>query len=188
MRPIHIYQACTSDETFHFAARAGHTGVLPLMGGLERTRERWSWYGSLLERYQARGFRPGEKRMLIVSVHLGDDRAAAVHELAPAITERNRFLAQQRSVGARPDGSPLPVGYVPSVEEALARGNLLVGSPAEVAETLAAICGVLGVEELAVEMGFPGMVEEQVSTQLQRFAAEVRPVLERAAVSAVAVK
>jgi alkanesulfonate monooxygenase SsuD/methylene tetrahydromethanopterin reductase-like flavin-dependent oxidoreductase (luciferase family) len=42
------------------------------------------------------------------------------------------------------------VGYVPTVHESIARGNMLVGSPSEVAERLAEIVDVLGVEEMAI--------------------------------------
>ncbi len=195
VRPIKVYQACASIETFHMAAKAGNTGVLTMVarpqnsdtfGGLEKTKERWKLYGDLLEQYHGRSFGPGEKRMLVVSVHLGETKEEAMEELWPALSERSRFIAQQRSVGVGADGLPYPVGYVPTIEQMLDRGNMLVGSPAEVAEDLVRIVETLGVEEMAIEMGFPGMLEGEVIRQMELFASGVRPALERVGVAVAA--
>jgi alkanesulfonate monooxygenase SsuD/methylene tetrahydromethanopterin reductase-like flavin-dependent oxidoreductase (luciferase family) len=180
-RPIRIYQALNSEDTLRMCAREGNTGVMTLMGGLDKTRERWQHFGDLLEAHQGRPVSRGEKRMLVVSVHLGENRTAAIDELQAPLTERSRFLAQQRPVGSAPDGTPYPVAYVPSVEQLLASGRMFVGSPAEVAAQLGEIVEVLGVEEIAIEMGFPGMLEEVVARQIELFATDVRPVLERVA-------
>ena len=71
------------------------------------------------------------------------------------------------------------MGYVPGIEETLERGTLIVGSAAEVSDRLVEIAETLGVQELAVEMGFPGMVEDQVARQIELFAEGVRPALDR---------
>jgi alkanesulfonate monooxygenase SsuD/methylene tetrahydromethanopterin reductase-like flavin-dependent oxidoreductase (luciferase family) len=178
-RPIRIYQACNSDETLAMCARAGNTGVLTLAGGLQRTRARWRQFGDYLEEAQGRPVSSGEKRMLVVSVHLSADRASALAEVGPPLVERARFLAQQRPVGTAADGTPLPVAYVPPVEEMVERGNILVGSVADVRDQLLEMVETLGAEEIAVEMGFPGMLEDAVTRQIELFAAGVRPALDR---------
>jgi hypothetical protein len=55
-----------------------------------------------------------------------------------------------------------------------------------VRDRLVEIVETIGVEELAIEMGFPGMLEDTVARQIERFATEVRPALERASQTAVA--
>jgi alkanesulfonate monooxygenase SsuD/methylene tetrahydromethanopterin reductase-like flavin-dependent oxidoreductase (luciferase family) len=178
-RPIPIYQACTSDETIVKAARAGYTGVFPFLGGIERVTARWRQFGAQLEETVGHPVRSGEKRMLVVSLHVAHDRAAALSEAEAPLVERARFLSQQRSVGNGPDGAPLPVGYVPSIGEMIESGTVLVGSVAEVRDRLTEIVETLGVEELALEMGYPGMPEDAVTRQIELFASDVRPALER---------
>jgi alkanesulfonate monooxygenase SsuD/methylene tetrahydromethanopterin reductase-like flavin-dependent oxidoreductase (luciferase family) len=178
--PIQIYQACNSDETLRKCAMAGNIGVIPLRNNLPALKQRWDEFGDILEAQRGRPLEPGEGRMLVVSAHVGADRESAVAEVATPVIERQRFLAQQRSVGAFPDGTPYPVGYVPGIEETLERGNLIVGSAAEVSDRLVEIVETLGVQEIAIEMGFPGMLEHEVTRQIELFAEGVRPALDRA--------
>jgi alkanesulfonate monooxygenase SsuD/methylene tetrahydromethanopterin reductase-like flavin-dependent oxidoreductase (luciferase family) len=181
IRPIQIYQACNSDETLEMCAKAGNTGVFTVrLGGLERTKSRWDLFGRILEEAHGRSFTRGAKRMLVTSVHLGKNRDEALRELGDPYIERARFLSQQRPVGADKNGNAYPVGFVPDIEQALESGNLIVGSPDEVRPRLMEIVETIGVEELAVEMGFPGMPEETVANQIELFAAEIRPALEEA--------
>jgi alkanesulfonate monooxygenase SsuD/methylene tetrahydromethanopterin reductase-like flavin-dependent oxidoreductase (luciferase family) len=179
-RPIQIYQACNSEETLRMCARAGNTGVLTLAAGLERTLDKWRRYGDMLTEYHGRAFGTGEKRMLVVSVHIGDDRQSAIDELRAPIAERGRFLSQQRPVGTAPDGTPYPISYVPPLEQTLERGGMLVGSIADVRDGLVDVVETLGVDEIAIEMGFPGMLEDVVARQIRLFAEHVRPALEHA--------
>jgi alkanesulfonate monooxygenase SsuD/methylene tetrahydromethanopterin reductase-like flavin-dependent oxidoreductase (luciferase family) len=178
-RPIQIYQACNSNETLRKCAMAGNVGVIPLRNDLPVLKQRWDEFGEILEANHGGPLAPGEKRMLVISTHIGADHDSAIEEVATPIIERQRFLAQQRAVGAFPDGTPYPVGYVPGIEETLARGNLIVGSAEEVRDRVLEIVETLGVQELAVEMGFPGMVEDQVARQIELFAEGVRPALDR---------
>jgi alkanesulfonate monooxygenase SsuD/methylene tetrahydromethanopterin reductase-like flavin-dependent oxidoreductase (luciferase family) len=179
-RPIPIYQACNSDDTLRMCAKAGNVGVLAFASGLAKTKDKWRRYGELLSEYHGRTFGPGEKRMLVVSVHLGEDRQSAIEELRAPIAERGRFLSQQRPVGNAPDGTPYPVAFVPTLEQTLERGGMLVGSVAEVRDRLVDIVETLEADEIAVEMGFPGMLEDVVARQIKLFAEGVRPALERA--------
>ncbi len=178
-RPIQIYQACNSNETLRKCAAAGNIGVIPFRGDIESTKERWDEFGEVLSQRLGRPALPGENRMLVISAHVGEDRDTAMEELRIPVIERSRFLAQQRPVGSFPDGRPFPVGYVPTLEETLMRGNLMVGSGPEVSDRIVEIVEALGVEEMAVEMGFPGMPEHIVSKQIELFAELVRPALDR---------
>ncbi len=178
-RPIRIYQACNSNETLRKCAAAGNVGVIPFRGDIESTKERWDEFGEVLSQKLGRPAQRGENRMLVISAHVGEDRETAMEELRIPVIERSRFLAQQRPVGSFADGRPYPVGYVPSLEETLLRGNLMVGSGPEVRDRVVEIVEALGVEEMAVEMGFPGMPEHIVSKQIELFAEQVRPALDR---------
>ncbi|HEY2594003.1 MAG TPA: hypothetical protein VGK33_08905, partial [Chloroflexota bacterium] len=58
---------------------------------------------------------------------------------------------------------------------------MIVGSVAEVRDQLVGMVETLGVDEMAIEMGFPGMLEHTVARQIRLFAEGVRPALEGAA-------
>jgi alkanesulfonate monooxygenase SsuD/methylene tetrahydromethanopterin reductase-like flavin-dependent oxidoreductase (luciferase family) len=181
IRPIQIYQACNSDETLEMCAKAGNTGVFAVrMGGLERTKSRWDAFGRILEESHGLPFTRGAKRMLVARVHLGKSRDDVLRELSGPFIEYARFIAQQRPVHWAKGGNVSPAGFVPDIEEALENGNLIIGTPDEVRPILMEIVEAIGVEELAVQMGFPGMPEETVAHQIELFASEIRPALEEA--------
>jgi alkanesulfonate monooxygenase SsuD/methylene tetrahydromethanopterin reductase-like flavin-dependent oxidoreductase (luciferase family) len=55
---------------------------------------------------------------------------------------------------------------------------MIVGSAADVRDRLSEMVETLGVEEMAIEMGFPGMLEDTVARQIRLFAEGVRPALD----------
>jgi alkanesulfonate monooxygenase SsuD/methylene tetrahydromethanopterin reductase-like flavin-dependent oxidoreductase (luciferase family) len=178
VHPWRIYQPVTSEPTFHACAKHGHIGVVPYFN---RTRSlpRWKMYGDLCEQYQNRKLRPGEDRLLVLQVHIGDTHEQAVERFRPAHDERMRFLAEQRPIPGYFDesGQPYPIGRSPSLEDSMTQANWLVGTADEVRDQLVGIVKDFGVEELAVEIGFSGLSKDEVSEQIERFATEVRPAL-----------
>lgn len=187
VRKIPIYQAVVSEPTFHYAAREGHVGILPLVN---RTLfgPRWNRFGELVEQYQGRPV-AGTDRLVVVQVHIGDTREQAFDRFRPAHDERNRFLGAQRPLGGYLDheGNPFGFGRLPTLEESVAQHGWFVGTAEQVRDGLVEAITTYGIEQLAVEIAFAGMPKRLTEEQIAAFATEVRPALERAAHGAVSV-
>jgi alkanesulfonate monooxygenase SsuD/methylene tetrahydromethanopterin reductase-like flavin-dependent oxidoreductase (luciferase family) len=179
-RQIPIYQAVVSEPTFHYVAKEGHVGVMPLSN---RTLfgPRWKRFGELVEQYQGRPVQ-GSDRMVVVQVHIGDTREQAFARFRPAHDERNRFLGAQRPIGGYLDenGNPFPFGRLPTLEESVGQHGWFVGTAEQVRDGLMEAISTYGIEQLAVEIPFAGMSKSLIEEQISAFATDVRPALERA--------
>jgi alkanesulfonate monooxygenase SsuD/methylene tetrahydromethanopterin reductase-like flavin-dependent oxidoreductase (luciferase family) len=187
IRQISIYQAVVSEPTFHYVAKEGHVGVMPLSN---RTLfgPRWKRFGDLVEQYQGRPVR-GSDRMVVVQVHIGDTREQAFARFRPAHDERNRFLGAQRPIGGYldEDGNPFPFGRLPTLEESVGQHGWFVGTAEQVRDGLMEAISTYGIEQLAVEIPFAGMSKSLIEEQISVFATDVRPTLERATKGTVTV-
>jgi len=187
VRQIPIYQAVVSEPTFHYAAKEGHIGILPLVN---RTLfgPRWQRFGELVEQYQGRPV-AGTDRMVVVQVHIGETREQAFERFRPAHDERNRFLGAQRPLGGYldEDGNPFDFGRLPTLEESVGQHGWFVGTAEQVRDGLVEAITTYGIEQLAVEIAFAGMPKSLTEEQIAAFAIEVRPALERAAHGVVSV-
>ena len=180
VRQIPIYQAVVSEPTFHYVAKEGHVGVMPLSN---RTLfgPRWKRFGELVEQYQGRPVQ-GSDRMVVVQVHIGDTREQAFERFRPAHDERNRFLGAQRPIGGYldEDGNPFPFGRLPTLEESVGQHGWFVGTAEQVRDGLMEAISTYGIEQLAVEIPFAGMSKSLIEEQISAFATDVRPALEHA--------
>lgn len=181
VRQIPIYQAVTSEPTYHYAAKEGHVGIFTV-GNRSLFAPRWARFGELVEQYQGRPVAGGD-RMVVVQVHVGETREEAFARFRPAHDERNRFLGAQRPLGGYLDeeGKPFGFGRLPTLEESVGQHGWFVGTPAQVRDGLTELITTYGVEQIAVEIGFAGMSKSLIEEQIAAFATEVRPGLERAA-------
>jgi alkanesulfonate monooxygenase SsuD/methylene tetrahydromethanopterin reductase-like flavin-dependent oxidoreductase (luciferase family) len=180
VRQIPIYQAVVSEPTFHYAAKEGHTGVMPLVNRA-LFNPRWKRFGELVEQYQGRKV-AGSDRMVVVQIHIGDTREQAFERIRPAHDERNRFLGAQRPLGGYLDdeGKPFGFGRLPRLEESVEQHGWFVGTAEQVRDGLVEAITTYGIEQLAVEIAFAGMPKGLTEEQIAAFATEVRPSLERA--------
>jgi alkanesulfonate monooxygenase SsuD/methylene tetrahydromethanopterin reductase-like flavin-dependent oxidoreductase (luciferase family) len=187
VRQIPIYQAVTSEPTYHYAAKEGHVGIFTV-GNRSLFAPRWARFGELVEQYQGRPVAGGD-RMVVVQVHIGETREEAFTRFRPAHDERNRFLGAQRPLGGYLDeeGKPFGFGRLPTLEESVGQHGWFVGTPAQVRDGLTELVSTYGVEQIAVEIGFAGMSKSLIAEQIAAFATEVRPALERAASGSVTV-
>lgn len=184
IRKIPIYQAVTSEPSFHYVAREGHVAVFPL-GNRTLFTPKWELYGQLVEQYQGRPVR-GEDRMVVVQVHIGDTREEAFARFRPAHDERNRFLGAQRPLTGYLDeeGKPFGFGRLPTLEESVAQHGWFVGTAEQVRDGLIEAITTFGIEQLAVEIAFAGLSKSLIEEQIAAFATDVRPALERASIGA----
>ena len=180
LRKLPIYQAVTSEPTFHYAAREGHVAIFPL-GNRTLFAPKWKLFGDLVEQYQGRKV-TGADRLVVVQVHLGETREEAIARFRGPHDERNRFLGAQRPIGGYLDeeGKPFGFGRLPTLEESIEQHGWFVGTPEQVRDGLLKDITTYGIEQLAVEIAFAGMSKSLIEEQIAAFATEVRPALERA--------
>jgi len=178
---IPVYQAVISEPTYHYAAKEGHIGVLPL-GNRALFGPKWQRFGQLVEQYQGRPVN-GTDRMVVVQVHIGDTREQAFERFRPAHDERNRFLGAQRPLSGYldEDGKPFGLGRLPTLEESVEQTSYFVGTAEQVRDSLIEVVTTHGIEQLVVEIPFAGMSKSLSEEQITAFATDVRPALEKAA-------
>jgi alkanesulfonate monooxygenase SsuD/methylene tetrahydromethanopterin reductase-like flavin-dependent oxidoreductase (luciferase family) len=139
----------------------------------ERLVQGWKRYQHLVEDVHGVRLRPGEDRMLVMNVHLGDTPQAAMREARPGHDEL-RKLIWPNTVKMNPALANRPP-Y--SLEESMAQGSYVVGTAEQVRDALASLCEELGVEYLTIFPHFPGMTQAETLDQLERFHAQVMPAL-----------
>jgi alkanesulfonate monooxygenase SsuD/methylene tetrahydromethanopterin reductase-like flavin-dependent oxidoreductase (luciferase family) len=184
--PVEIWQALNSTSTAHFAAQRRHKVVISYVGSFGDVFVKWELFGRLASEYQDRTLRPGEDRVLVLRVHIGESKEAAMESIRPSHDERFRFLGAQRPIFGYRDqqGGGFTLGQIPTLEESIAGGGWLVGTAQDVREEILRHAEQFGLEYLVVEVEFPGMGRRAVSDQIVRFATDVLPHLERTAVTA----
>jgi alkanesulfonate monooxygenase SsuD/methylene tetrahydromethanopterin reductase-like flavin-dependent oxidoreductase (luciferase family) len=170
--PVRIYQAVSSEDTLHYAARERHVAVLWQLPR-ERLAQTWRRYAELVKHYHGVDLRPGEDRMLVVNMHVTDTTEAAFRVARPGHDEL-RKLIWPNTVKKNP---ALANQSPPSLEDSVGSGAWLVGSLDSVREQLVEMQSELGVEYLTIFPHFPGMTQRDTLVQLERFHAEIMPAL-----------
>jgi alkanesulfonate monooxygenase SsuD/methylene tetrahydromethanopterin reductase-like flavin-dependent oxidoreductase (luciferase family) len=170
--PVRIYQAVSSEDTLHYAARERHVAVLWQLPR-ERLAQTWRRYAELVKHYHGVDLRPGEDRMLVVNMHVADTTEAAFRVARPGHDEL-RKLIWPNTVKKNP---ALANQSPPSLEDSVGSGAWLVGSLDSVREQLVEMQAELGVEYLTIFPHFPGMTQRDTLVQLERFHAEIMPAL-----------
>jgi alkanesulfonate monooxygenase SsuD/methylene tetrahydromethanopterin reductase-like flavin-dependent oxidoreductase (luciferase family) len=175
-RPLHtpvcVYQPISSEATLHYAARQRHVGVFA-NHPWERLVSWWHRYGALVEEAHGVRLRPGEDRLLQVSLHLADSAGAAVRGARPGHDELTKLLWPNiiRRTPALASRPPF------TLEERMASRSWIVGTPEQARDTLREMQEALGLEALVIFPHLPGMRRQETLEQLGRFWAEVRPAL-----------
>jgi alkanesulfonate monooxygenase SsuD/methylene tetrahydromethanopterin reductase-like flavin-dependent oxidoreductase (luciferase family) len=170
--PVRIYQAVSSEDTLHYAARERHVAVLWQLPR-ERLAQTLRRYAELVKHYHGVDLRPGEDRMLVVNMHVADTTEAAFRVARPGHDEL-RKLIWPNTVKKNP---ALANQSPPSLEDSVGSGAWLVGSLDSVREQLVEMQSELGVEYLTIFPHFPGMTQRDTLVQLERFHAEIMPAL-----------
>lgn len=175
--PVRIYQAVSSDETMQYAARERHVAVL-WQTPRDRLVPTWQRYQQLVEEIHGVKLRPGEDRMLVVNMYIGESTEAALQGARPGHDEL-RKLIWPNIVKRNP--AALAGRPAPTLEESMASGAWLVGTAETVRDQLLEWQAELGVEDLVIFPHYPGMTQRDTLIQLERFHAVVMPALNRAA-------
>lgn len=174
-RKIDIYQPVTSPETVEYVPRQGHKAVYWLQHP-QSQREKWDRYAELRS---AAGtpVGPGEDRCLVLNLHVGRTTEEAVARARPGHDEFCKFLAPYgRFASYRlPDGSKVPFGFQPTLEDSRAQQIMAIGSVDDVVDVLGMYRELLDLRHLCIFFDLPGLTREEIDDQLHLVAEEVFP-------------
>jgi len=139
----------------------------------ERLADSWQRYGQLVEEFHGVRLRPGEDRMLVMNTCIGETLEDA-KAIVRAGHDELRKLIWPNTVKMNPQ---LRGKAPPSLEESMASGQYVVGTPDAVRDQLLSWCAELEVEYLTIFPHYPGMVQRDTLQQLECFSREVGPAL-----------
>jgi alkanesulfonate monooxygenase SsuD/methylene tetrahydromethanopterin reductase-like flavin-dependent oxidoreductase (luciferase family) len=144
--------------------------------GIADTKTWWDKFG---DQAAAGGWDIGrsDARCLAIPMHVGRTTGAARDGARNAHDEWIRFLAPYGRFRAyrQPDGTPVPFGYMPSLEESIGQDQMIIGSPEECADVIGRYRDEVGVEHFVMFFDMPGLTQEQMDEQLELTATEVLP-------------
>ena len=176
--PYEIWQAITSPPTLEAVPRLGHGGVFWLMHH-DFVKRFWNRYGEIYQETHDRELAAGENRMLVVCVRVADTKEQAVDSARLGHDEFWRFLApygwSRGYMGD--DGKPAVPGLTPTLEESMRQKVWLVGTAEEVAGEIAFYRENLGCDKLVIFPQFAGDSYALAEEQIERFWAEVVPLI-----------
>jgi alkanesulfonate monooxygenase SsuD/methylene tetrahydromethanopterin reductase-like flavin-dependent oxidoreductase (luciferase family) len=170
--PVTVYQAVSSEDTLRYAAREGHVAVFWQVPR-DRLDATWLRYAELVKESRGVDLRPGEDRMLVVNTYIGDSTEQAMRAARPGHDELRKLIwpnivKRNPALANRPQFS---------LEESMASGAWLVGTPDTVRDELVGLQNRLGLEYLTIFPHYPGMTQRDTLIQLERFHTEVMPAL-----------
>jgi alkanesulfonate monooxygenase SsuD/methylene tetrahydromethanopterin reductase-like flavin-dependent oxidoreductase (luciferase family) len=174
-REIEIFQPITSPDTMTYAPAAGHKGVYWL-GHPNAIKQRWDDYAEVAAA-AGRSVGPGEDRALVLNVHVGATREAAIASARDGHDEFCRFLAPYGRFRGylEPDGAPKPFAFQPTVEDSIEQRIMAIGSVDDVVDVIGQYRDELALRHLVIFPDFPGLTREQMDEQLHLVAEEVMP-------------
>lgn len=172
LRPVEVYQACSSARTMAYVAEQGHVGVYTRQS-IPTLRTAWARHGDLAA---AAGQEP--KRMLVLHAHVGRTREEAMARVRPAHDELAKLLAPYGRFAYydAPEGvDRVPFDFQPTLEESVRQHIYAVGTADDVAESIDAYRRELGLDLLSLALDGPGLSREVVQEQMHLISAEVAP-------------
>jgi len=176
--PYEIWQAITSPPTLEHVPAKGYGGVFWLLN-YQLLDRWWDRYAEIAAESCHEVLAPGERRMLVINVRVGDTHEQAIADVRPLHDEFWKFLGpygwSRGYLGA--DGRPSAPGLIPTLEESLAQQTWVVGTADDVAEGIDAYRERLGLQHLTIFPSYPGDTYGVAEEQVERFARDVAPAL-----------
>jgi len=176
--PYEIWQAVTSPPTVEYVPKVDH-GAVFWNQHPTYIKRMWDRYGELHQQHHNSNLRPGEKRMLVLSVRVEDTHEEAMRTARNGHDEFWKFLGpygwSRGYMGE--DGKPVGPGLIPSLEESIKQKTILVGSPEEVAEGVQYYKDLLGMEYLTIYPHLVGDPYSKAVEQMGRFVNDVMPLV-----------
>ena len=176
-RVVDIFQPVTSPETIEYVPRAGHKAIYWLQNA-DSQKQKWDRYAAIRED-MGKPVGPGEDRALVLNVHVGKTREAAMRRGKPGHDEFCKFLAPYGRFSSyrMPDGSKVPFDFCPTVQESIDQKIQAIGSVADVVDTIGYWRDMLDLKHLVIFFDFPGISREEMKEQMHLVAEEVMPQL-----------
>ena len=176
-RTVDIFQPVTSPETIEYVPRAGHKAIYWLQNA-DSQKQKWDRYAAIRED-MGQPVGPGEDRALVLNVHVGKTREAAMRRGKPGHDEFCKFLAPYGRFSSyrMPDGSKVPFDHCPTVQESIDQKIQAIGSVDDVVDTIGYWRDMLDLKHLVIFFDFPGISREEMKEQMHLVAEEVMPQL-----------
>ena len=176
-RSIDIFQPVTSPETIEYVPRAGHKAVYWLQNA-DSQLDKWNRFAKIRDD-MGKPVAPGDDRCLVLNVHVGKTREAAMKKGKPGHDEFCRFLAPYGRFSSyrNPDGSKVAFDHCPSVQESIDQKIQAIGSVDDVVDTIGFWRDLLDLKHLIIFFDFPGLTRQEMNDQLHMVAEEVMPKL-----------
>ena len=176
-RSIDIFQPVTSPETIEYVPRAGHKAVYWLQNA-DSQLDKWNKFAKIRDD-MGKPVAPGDDRCLVLNVHVGKTREAAMKKGKPGHDEFCRFLAPYGRFSSyrNPDGSKVAFDHCPSVQESIDQKIQAIGSVDDVVDTIGFWRDLLDLKHLIIFFDFPGLTRQEMKDQLHMVAEEVMPKL-----------
>ena len=176
-RSIDIFQPVTSPETIEYVPRAGHKAVYWLQNA-DSQLDKWNKFAKIRDD-MGKPVAPGEDRCLVLNVHVGKTREAAMKKGKPGHDEFCRFLAPYGRFSSyrNPDGSKVAFDHCPTVQESIDQKIQAIGSVDDVVDTIGFWRDLLDLKHLIIFFDFPGLTRQEMKDQLHMVAEEVMPKL-----------
>jgi alkanesulfonate monooxygenase SsuD/methylene tetrahydromethanopterin reductase-like flavin-dependent oxidoreductase (luciferase family) len=176
-RTVDIYQPVTSPETIEYVPRAGHKAVYWLQNP-DSQKAKWDRYAEIREEV-GRPVAPGEDRCLVLNLHVGKTREAAMRRGAPGHDEFCKFLAPYGRFSSYrfADGTKVPFDYQPTVADSNREHIQVIGSVDDAVDAIGFWRDLLDLKHLCFFFDFPGLTRQEMDEQLHLVAEEVFPKL-----------
>ena len=140
----------------------------------------WDRFGEIYEQHHGVALQPGEKRTLVLNIHIEDTHEKAWEMSRDGHDEFWKFLAPYGwSKGyMAEDGKPAQAGLIPTLEQSVEQGVWNIGSSEEVAERIANYKTALGLRHFTIVPQFPGDSYVATGEQMARYMEEVHPLVQ----------
>jgi len=176
-RSIDIFQPVTSPETIEYVPRAGHKAVYWLQNA-DSQLDKWNKFAQI-RKDMGKPVAPGDDRCLVLNVHVGKTREAAMKKGKPGHDEFCRFLSPYGRFASyrNPDGSKVAFDHCPTVQESIDQKIQAIGSVDDVVDTIGFWRDLLDLKHLIIFFDLPGLTRQEMKDQLHMVAEEVMPKL-----------
>lgn len=176
-RNIDIFQPVTSPETIDYVPRAGHKAVYWLQNA-DSQLDKWNKFAQIRKDI-GKPVAPGDDRCLVLNVHVGKTREAAMKKGKPGHDEFCRFLSPYGRFASyrNPDGSKVEFDHCPTVQESIDQKIQAIGSVDDVVDTIGFWRDLLDLKHLIIFFDLPGLTRQEMKDQLHMVAEEVMPKL-----------
>ena len=174
-RKVDIYQPVTSPETIEYVPRAGHKAVYWLQNA-ESQKQKWDRYAEIREQIGT-PVGPGEDRCLVLNLHVGRTREAAMRTGKPGHDEFVKFLSPYGRFSSyrNPDGSKVAFDHAPTVDESNEQKIQVIGSIDDAVDAIGYWRDLLDLKHICFFFDLPGLTREEMDEQLHLVAEEVFP-------------